>query len=172
MSGAKPPDSESSQRAAPPQTREEGVSVDLRRELEFFSGPLPPPQLLVEYNKVYPECAKEIVQMAREEQRHRHQTEDQQVKGDVTLAKRGQLIGGALALAAVLGGIYLIAHDKPISGLSILSGVVVAFGGAFIYDRYQHARSWAKTESQDAQKLNPPGQTSPKTAEKSSATQT
>ncbi len=43
-------------------------------------------------------------------------------------------------MIAVAGAIYLLAHDKSITGLSVLGAVVVAFGGAFIYDRYQFAK--------------------------------
>ena len=159
-------------KAAPGRIQRE-IHEAVRRELEFFSGPLPPPHLLIEYNKVYPECGKEIVQMARDEQRHRHQTEEDHVRGDITLAKRGQLIGGILALAAVVGAIYLIAHDKPISGLSVLSGVVIAFGGPFIYDRYQRARASTKPKGRETQEMesNLPGQTLSESEETRSATQ-
>jgi hypothetical protein len=34
--------------------------------------------------------------------------------------------------------------------LTVLAGVVVAFGGAFIYDRYQSAHPPEKSEDEDA----------------------
>jgi uncharacterized membrane protein len=112
----------------------------VREELRFFSGPLPPPDVLAEYNRVFPDCGKAIVEMAQKEQQHRHDHEAQQIKAEYTLARRGQLIGATLAMIAVAGAIYLLAHDKSITGLSVLGAVVVAFGGAFIYDRYQFAK--------------------------------
>jgi hypothetical protein len=41
------------------------VHEAIREELRFFSGPLPPPEVLAEYNKVFPDCAKMIVEMAQ-----------------------------------------------------------------------------------------------------------
>jgi hypothetical protein len=66
--------------------------------------------------------------------------EDRQSEAHSRLARRGQMIGGALAIIAVAGAIYLLAHDKSITGLSVLGAVVAAFGGAFVYDRFQHAK--------------------------------
>jgi hypothetical protein len=78
----------------------------VRQELRFFSGPIPPPEVLIEYNKVFPECGRAIVEMAQKEQSHRHGTENRQIDSDISLAKRGQWIGGLLALIAVAGAIY------------------------------------------------------------------
>jgi uncharacterized membrane protein len=118
----------------------------VRSELRVFSGPLPPPEILARYNEVFPDCGKVIVDMARKEQEHRHASEDRQFQADFKLASRGQLIGGALAMVAVLGAIYLLAHDKSTTGLAVLGTVVVAFGGAFVYDRYQRGKSMTVEE--------------------------
>ncbi len=156
--------------SAPPRRIRTVIHEAVRQELRIFRGPLPPPDVLADYNKVYPGCGKEVVQMARDEQRHRHQIEDRQTDGDLTLAKRGQLIGGFLALALVIGAIYLVSHDKPVSGLSVLGGVVVAFGGAFIYDRYQRARDAKQQKGRETQEIDKPYQSSPETSESDSAT--
>ena len=121
----------------------------VRQELRFFSGPLPPPEVLIEYNKVYPECGRAIVEMAHREQSHRHGAEDRQLDGDIGLARRGQLIGGLLALIAVGGAIYFLDHDKSVAGLTVLGTVVVAFGSAFVYDRHQRARPPDEPEEEE-----------------------
>ena len=54
-------------------------------------------------------------------------------------------------MVALLGAIYLLAHDKSITGLSVLGTVVVAFGGAFVYDRYQRAQSSKEPERAEAE---------------------
>jgi uncharacterized membrane protein len=122
----------------------------VRSELRVFSGPLPPPEILIQYNEVFPGCGKVIVEMAQKEQEHRHASEDREAEADSKLASRGQLIGGALAMVAVLGAIYLLAHDKSITGLSVLATVVVAFGGAFIYDRYQRAQTFKELQEKES----------------------
>jgi uncharacterized membrane protein len=127
----------------------------VRSELRVFSGPLPPPEILIQYNEVFPGCGKAVFEMAQKEQQHRHAPEDRETEADIKLASRGQIIGGSLAIVAVLGAIYLLAHDKSVTGLSVLGAVVVAFGGAFVYDRYQRAQSSKEPEGagKDTQEL-------------------
>ena len=86
----------------------------VRSELRLFAGPLPPPDLLKEYNEAFPGCAERIVAMAEKEQQHRHETSKQETSAEILLARRGQLIGAALAAIVLLGGIYLVANDKSI----------------------------------------------------------
>jgi uncharacterized membrane protein len=123
----------------------------VRQELRFFSGPLPPPEDLIQYNQVFPDCGKAIVEMAQKEQDHRHAIEDRQSIGDLTLAKRGQIFGGILALIAVCGAIYLLANGESASGLAVLGGVVASFGGAFVYDRYQKAHTHKESDADENQ---------------------
>jgi uncharacterized membrane protein len=134
------------------ETLEEAI-VHIVREERRFSGPLPPPEILIEYNKVFPGCGKDIVEMAKREQSHRHSLEDRQlaleeyrIRSGVRHVTTGQMIGGILALALVLGSIYLLANDKSTAGLTVLGSVVVAFGGAFIYDRYLRAHAVKQSE--------------------------
>ena len=131
------------------------VHAAARQELSFFSGPLPPPEDLIKYNDVFPDCGKTIVEMAQKEQSHRHNTDNRRLDSDITLAKRGQLIGGLLALVAVVGAIYLLAHDKSITGLSVLGGVVLVFGGAFVYDRYHKSRPSEESDEDQNESRKP-----------------
>jgi uncharacterized membrane protein len=136
------------------------VHEAVREQRRFFSGPLPPPEVLAEYNKVFPDCAKMIVEMAQREQQHRHAIEDRESQAAHTLARRGQLIGGVLAVVAVVGAIYLLAHDKSITGLSVMGAVVATFGGAFVYDRYQRSKLSAQSQDRTADELLPPSRIS------------
>jgi uncharacterized membrane protein len=119
----------------------EAIQLELRSS---FSGPLPPPQILRGYNEIIPDGAERLLQMAEKEQAHRHRQEEREADGDLTLAKRGQLIGGGLALIAVVGAIYLLATGKSVTGLAVLGAVVAAFGTAFVYDRIRSKPSPAE----------------------------
>jgi uncharacterized membrane protein len=132
-----------------PRTRRiihEIVRAEVHEELRFFSGPLPPPDILRQYNEIVPGSAETILEMAKNEQAHRHKLDDGESAGGLTLAKRGQLIGGFLAFIAVVGSIYLLETGKSIAGLAVLVGVVATFGTAFVYDRYRSSRSDAQPE--------------------------
>lgn len=53
-----------------------------------FSGPIPPPEMLAQYNAVLPNGADRIVKMAEDQSAHRRRVES-----------RGQIFGFALALS-------------------------------------------------------------------------
>jgi len=120
----------------------------VRSELRFFSGPLPPPDVLIHYNEAFPGCAERIVQMAESEAQHRHDMEKVDLVASVGLAKRGQIIGAILAGIFLLGGIYLLANDKSPQGYVLIATAAATFGGAFIYDRYQQHQT--ETPAPDA----------------------
>jgi uncharacterized membrane protein len=103
------------------------VHAAVREELSYFSGPLPPPDDLIKYNEVFPDCGKTIVEMAQKEQAHRHGIEnrlaDAQVResdADIKLRSRGQIFGWILALVLVCGAIYLLAKGESATGLTVL----------------------------------------------------
>jgi uncharacterized membrane protein len=88
--------------------------------------------------------------MAEKEQQHRHETSKQETSAEILLARRGQLIGAALAAIVLLGGIYLVANDKSIQGFVLIAGAAVTFGGAFVYDRYQRSHQSETDESEQS----------------------
>ncbi len=118
------------------------------RVAKFFSGPLPPPDVLTEYNNAFPGAAERIVIMAEKQMAHRHGLEDVVVSSNSRAELTGQIIAAALSAIAILGGIYLAAHDKPLSGLGIILVDVASLAGIFVY-----ARSAQSKERSD--KLDP-----------------
>ena len=76
------------------------VVVRQTETLQISSGPLPDPETLGKYDKVYPGLAKCIVESFESEYRHRHEMEVIALKVDVSALeldhsdiKRGQLLG-------------------------------------------------------------------------------
>lgn len=95
------------------------------------SGPLPDPKELAEYEAVVPGSANLIVQKFSLQTDHRRDLESIVVTGNNGRANRGQWMAFVLALAAITGGVYLVAHDKPTAGLTAIiasiTGLVVVF---------------------------------------------
>jgi hypothetical protein len=58
--------------------------------------------------------------MAEKEQAHRHEVESADSKGSLTLASRGQLIAGGLAVIALLGGLLLVIMNNDVQGSQLL----------------------------------------------------
>lgn len=99
--------------------------------VSYRSGPLPSPKDLAEYNQIVPGLANTLVGKFTQQTDHRIEIESIVVKGNDKRSTRGQWMAYSLAMAAIVGGIYLIANDKPTAGLvaiiSAISGLVVVF---------------------------------------------
>ena len=90
----------------------------------IHSGPLPDPETLIK--QVYPDLAKEIVEMAKKQSEHRQYLEKEQVISETKLRLRGQLIGGCAIVILIFLGFVLILNDKNIAGAS---AVIIALIG-------------------------------------------
>ena len=87
---------------------------------ESFVGPLPPPQILAEYEKVSPGLAKSIAESARDEQQHRHYCEKRFTPFHFVNVLLGRLITAGTIVAIV----YL-----AISGFQLMSATITVFLG-------------------------------------------
>lgn len=89
-----------------------------------YSGPLPPPKMLHDYDIVTPGFAERIVSMAEKEQGHRHSLENIAVNGAINKDKRSQryALFCIVFLAVLCGGLIYSGHD--IAG-TVLGGVTL-----------------------------------------------
>ena len=72
-----------------------------------YTGPLPPPEQLGQYEVILPGVAAKIVSMAETEQKHRMGWETNALDSDIKLAKRGQLFGFCAAVLCIAGATLL-----------------------------------------------------------------
>ena len=108
---------------------EETSDTTVTREVlkaKIRTGPLPDPETLAKYNDIYPNLAKEIVEMAKKQSEHRQYLEKEQVISETKLRLRGQLIGGCAIVILIFLGFVLILNDKNIAGAS---AVIIALIG-------------------------------------------
>jgi uncharacterized membrane protein len=107
--------------------------LTITQQASSFSGPLPPPESLAEYERISPGFADRIVAMAEKEQVHRHGNEHELWNLQRRLLSRGQVFAFILSLAIVAGGIWLLTMDKAITGFITLLGAIGTVAGPFIY---------------------------------------
>lgn len=86
---------------------------------EYFSGPLPPPKVLADYNEIVDGAAERILVMAEKEQLHRHEMDSTALLGEINNDKRGQQFG--LGIAVFFGIIALI---LGLTGQQWLGGII------------------------------------------------
>jgi len=108
----------------PPQSEKQVLAV-----ASHFAGPLPPPEVLRQYEAVSPGLAMRIVEMAEQEGAHRREMENRSLQGEFEAMRRdfrearwGQIFAFVIALAFMVAGSYVSIKGQPWSG-TILGSV-------------------------------------------------
>src|SRR5688572_27589297 len=100
-----------------------------------WTGPLPPPGALDQFNQIIPNGAERIMRMVEQEQAHRIKHDESTLEAAVRDKKRGHWIGGAISLAAIIGAVYTAyigAHPSvsaALVGVPLFAAINVLFKG-------------------------------------------
>lgn len=98
---------------------------------ESFSGPLPPPKILAQYNDILTDGAERIMQMAEKQSNHRITLERQIINEEIIQSSRGQWLGFILGLICLILASLLayLGHDTVagIFGTTTIIGLVSVF---------------------------------------------
>ncbi len=98
------------------------------QKAEVFSGPVPHPEIIEKYEKIYPGSAKQIFEEWDRQVTHRHFIEKSVVKTDNIKSILGVVFGFIVAMSAmvsgvivwILKGVSLFAGGLSFSGLALL----------------------------------------------------
>lgn len=114
----------------------QGDSGEIRQVFQAvsqrYSGPIPPPKMLEEYEGVLSGSADRILAMAEKEQAHRHTLEDRAVSAEISKDRRGQNYALLCSLLIILGSLGLIAMGREISGTLLAGGTLTGLAYIFI----------------------------------------
>ena len=100
-------------------------------QVSRFSGPLPPPQMLGEYEKVLPGSADRIIKLAEENAQHRQVWESKILSASTSYSTQNNWFRFLLALVAVGGAIFLANQ-----GASPLPYVLVVYALVGLVSRF------------------------------------
>ena len=115
-----------------------GTLVAHREEtLAIHSGPIPTPDIIDGYEKVLPGSANRIIKMAELEQTHQHQYVNRGQLHVFVVTVIGQISGALLGMAGVVGGVFLVFYNKPITGFSVFFTSLGALVGIFVYQKWR-----------------------------------
>lgn len=128
---------------------------------KFYSGPIPDPETLANFERAFPGAANRILKMAELEGEHRRNQESKQLSGNIADAKaaraqiaRGQYCG-LVACALVMAAAVTIAVSGQ-SWVSDLGGSLLGVGGlAGIIGVFM----WGKKEDEPAKEKAEPKET-------------
>jgi uncharacterized membrane protein len=107
----------------------------------FFEGPLPPPNLLKQYNEIDPTFANRIVQMAERAQAHRHDMDKRSIEGQFKERRIGQIFGLIIGIVAILGGVVAAIYGAEWPGGFIGTGGVAALVAVIVYGKKSREKS-------------------------------
>lgn len=111
---------------------------------EMFSGPVPPPEIIERYEKIYPGAAKIIFEEWDGQVKHRQGIEKSVIKTDNIKSLLGVIFGFIVVVAVIIAGVY-----TALRGFSIFGGGLSLIGlamlvTAFITSRKQPEKSQKK----------------------------
>lgn len=78
-----------------------------------FVGPIPPPDLLAQYEQTLPGLADRLTQIAEQESEHRRGLRRRAIR----LSEMGLAAGFTIAMTALCGGLYLIHEGRQAEGM-------------------------------------------------------
>ncbi len=137
----------------PEETRKIGKLIINKIEIsQSHSGPIPHPVILAGYDKVKKGFAERIVKMAEKEQDARHGFTDRFINNEKLYTVLGIISGFIIAMTAMIGGIYLTAIGKSVTGFSAIIGSLAALVTVFIMGK--NAESKNSSESSNNQDKN------------------
>lgn len=109
------------------------VVVQREQQVEAFSGPLPHPEILRQFEMVSPGAAERIIKMAEEQSKHRRELEKTVIVSDVARSKWGQILGFVIAMSGLAFSATIAIYGSAIAGTIIGAGTLASLVGVFMY---------------------------------------
>ena len=95
--------------------------------MSAFSGPLPPPHILKQYDECLPDTADRIITMAEKEQEFRHNRKRQEERNE----RLKIFLGFFVVVGYICAAVVSILHDQP-----LLGGIILISGAGTALIRY------------------------------------
>ena len=118
------------------QPAESQADVVVQQRIETsatWTGPLPPPAALAQYESILPGAADRIISMSERQMDHRIQLEQKVVGGDSTRSNLGLAAAFIVAVIALLGSIYVIDQGYTWAGVAIFGIDIVGLASVFVH---------------------------------------
>lgn len=121
----------------------------------WFTGPLPHPQILKEYEAAVPGSGDRIITQMEEQGRHRRSLETKVINSNIGNERLGQIFGFILGFMVIAFGFYLINNDKDVYGLIAILSPLTIFAGLFVYGK-ESGKQRLKQKREHVEDSEPP----------------
>ncbi|MBS0204493.1 MAG: DUF2335 domain-containing protein [Planctomycetes bacterium] len=98
-----------------------------------FAGPLPPPQILEDYNRIVPGSANRILSMAEKQADHRRRLETQITSSDITNSRVGLVFGLVIGLGGIAAATVIAIYGHPQAGVGMGLLTLGSLVSVFVY---------------------------------------
>lgn len=115
-------------RAANVTARLSSISVS-----KSYEGPLPPPEILADFERIVPGCAEKIIDQFIVQGNHRMSLESYVIHSDSRRANLGLISGLVLTLTCLGGSFYIILQGYEVTGITAAITSLAALVGVFVY---------------------------------------
>ena len=128
-------------------------STQITATASSFEGPIPPPQILQQYNSIVPDAAERIIRMAEKQSDHRMDLEKKVVYSNIKKSYAGM----GLATIIALYGLF-IAKEIAINGNPATAGIIAALdiGGLISIAIYNVKTQQAERSKRHESSATPP----------------
>jgi uncharacterized membrane protein len=116
----------------PANTGTQHNSIEVR---ETFSGPIPHPTILEEYEKIVPGAAERIIAMAESDMKHQQEMDREELRIAESQVKRGQISAFWLTIIALAVCIFALLMGSEMAASVIAGTTIVALVTAFVIGR-------------------------------------
>lgn len=113
-------------------------------QAEIFSGPVPHPEIIERYEKIYPGAAKIIFEEWDNQVKHRQNIEKSVIKTDNTKSLLGVVFGFISVMVAIIVGAYL-----AIKGLDLFGGGLTLVGLVMLATAFKTSREKEENNKKD-----------------------
>lgn len=112
-----------------------------------FSGPIPPPSILREYQEMVPDAPERIISMAEIQMKHRHELEAKHLDGSIRAEFRGQIFAFILAICVFILAFIMEVNGESLWSLALTLTALFCLAGIFIIGKQITSRERiAKTQ--------------------------
>lgn len=134
-----------SQPTVSPQVHNE-IRQAIRHVTAEFSGPLPPPDILRQYEDVSEGLSERLISLVEKEADFRRKMEERYLEAQIEFksrsleissleVKRGQVFGLTIGCVALVCGLITAWIGHPVAGTLLGSGTILGLVSAFLYGR-------------------------------------
>ncbi len=94
------------------------LALTIVEKSSSFSGPIPPPMLLDEYEKIVPGAAKDIMSEFKEQSKHRRKLEKDTINSQIKQSGRGQIFAFVISILIIsVSGYFAFLEQYTLAGV-------------------------------------------------------